>query len=222
MGTNERRQHLRNALVDAAERVIAEHGLPGLKARDLAQEVGCALGAIYTVFPDLDGLVLEVNRRTLLLFEAHIAGMRAPGSQGAGAAVTEPSGLERPPAESAAGQAAADLERLGNGYLAFARAHTLRWRTLFEHRLGEDRPLPDWYLAEQGRLFRHIEGPLQDLRPDLSEPERSLLARSLFSATHGLVSLGLDEKLMALPPPVLEAQVRLVVGAAARGLAGAA
>src|SRR4051794_14510015 len=76
MQTSERRQQLRVALVDAAERVIAERGLRQLKARNLAQAVGCALGAIYNVFPDLDGLVLEVNLRTLALFEVYLAQAR--------------------------------------------------------------------------------------------------------------------------------------------------
>lgn len=209
MAASERRQRLRDALIDAAERVVAEQGLPHLKARDLAAQVGCALGAIYTVFPDLDGLALEVNRRTLLLFEAFIA--EAEGAAGAAP--------ERPADGTAAG---AHLVRLAFAYLGFARRHTLRWRALFQYRQAADQPPPDWYVAEQGRLFRHIEGPLAALRPDLDEAERGLLARSLFSATHGLVSLGLDEKLMALPPAVLEAQLGLVVGAAARGLAGAA
>ncbi len=45
---------LREALVSAAERTVAAQGLSGLRARDLAREAGCAVGAIYTVFPDLD------------------------------------------------------------------------------------------------------------------------------------------------------------------------
>lgn len=194
-----RRERLRQALIDAAEQVVAGPGLTALRARDLAEVVGCAVGAIYTAFPDLDSLVLEVNRRTLALFEASIP--------------VEASGLDESPV--------AALVRLAGGYLAFARAYPSRWRALFEHRLGPGHALPEWYVAEQGRLFRHIERPLARLRPDLAEAERRLLARSLFSATHGLVSLGLDEKLTALPPSVLEAQVELVVGAAARGLADA-
>ena len=70
MTTEERREQLRGALIDAAETAIAEGGLSALKARDLARTVGCALGAIYTVFPDLDALILSVNLRTLHLFES--------------------------------------------------------------------------------------------------------------------------------------------------------
>ncbi len=59
------RQRLREQLIDATERLIAAHGLGALRARDLAQAAGCALGAIYTVFADLDALVLTVNARAL-------------------------------------------------------------------------------------------------------------------------------------------------------------
>ena len=72
MRNADRRERLRTALIDAAEATIAAEGLAALKARDLAKEVGCALGAIYTAFPDLDALILTVNLRTLALFERAI------------------------------------------------------------------------------------------------------------------------------------------------------
>src|SRR3954466_15217886 len=64
-----RRQNLREALVAAAEKRIGTGGLRGLKARDLAAEAGCAVGAIYNVVDDLDDLILAVNARTLAALE---------------------------------------------------------------------------------------------------------------------------------------------------------
>ncbi|TNC11438.1 TetR/AcrR family transcriptional regulator [Methylobacterium terricola] len=205
MRNDDRRERLKAALLDGAERTIAESGLSGLKARDLAKEVGCALGAIYTVFPDLDALILSVNLRTLALFDRVIATVPLP---------PEPDG---PPTPAQRDAAVATLVRLAVAYLHFAAQNTTRWRALFQHRVTQ--ALPDWYLVEQVRLFRYIEAPLRVLRPDLGERERALLARSLFSATHGLVSLGLDEKLMVLSEPVLRGQIEVVVGALGRGLA---
>ncbi|BCM82956.1 TetR/AcrR family transcriptional regulator [Methylobacterium indicum] len=205
MRNDDRRERLRTALIDAAEATIAAEGLAALKARDLAKEVGCALGAIYTAFPDLDALILTVNLRTLALFERAITAVTiAPPPTGAAS-----------PAERAA--AADTLVRLAVAYLHFAAENPARWRALFQHRITH--ALPDWYLVEQVRLFRYIETPLQVLRPGLGDRERALLARSLFSATHGLVSLGLDEKLMVLSEPVLRGQIEIVVGALGRGLA---
>ncbi len=60
-----RRRKLRDALIGAAERTIATEGLRGMKARELAVKVGCAVGAIYNVFDDLDDLIFAVNALTL-------------------------------------------------------------------------------------------------------------------------------------------------------------
>src|SRR3981189_2825799 len=65
----ERRDKLRDALIDAAERTIETQGLRALRARDLAAEVGCAVGAIYNAVTDLDELIYAVNARTLAALE---------------------------------------------------------------------------------------------------------------------------------------------------------
>jgi len=204
MDANERRTLLRQTLIEAAEQVIASEGLAALKARDLARAAGCAIGAIYNVFPDLDTLVLTVNLRTLVLFDAAITGSgealeRSPGTEGA----------------------VAGLVRLALAYLAFAEAHRLRWQALFQHRMhgGE---VPDWYRAEQGRLFSYIEVPLARLCPGLTATERAVRARSLFSCTHGLVSLGLDERLMPMPRATLAREIEQLVRAMGQGLAAGA
>ncbi len=62
--------------------------------------------------------------------------------------------------------------------------------------------------------------PVALLRPDLPDAERALLARTLFSAVHGMVVLGLEGRITTVTLPVLRQQVRLVVEAIARGLAG--
>jgi len=196
----ERRKKLREELIRAAERRIESHGLSGLRARDLAGEVGCAVGAIYNVFPDLDALILAVNARTLKAFEAFVAQENA-------------NELARPPLS-----AVVRLVALASSYLEFAVAHHRRWAALFQHRMTEGRLVPDWYLAEQERLFRHVETPLRDLRPELDDRERTMLARTLFAAVHGVVSIGLDEKLAPMPLPALRQQLAEIVDAIGAGL----
>ena len=191
--TAQRHQTLHDLLLDAAERTVAAEGLPSLRARTLAADAGCSVGAIYSVFADLDALVLAVNGRTL---DAVVAALHAAGGQGAS---------ER-------------LVRLADAYLGYAVAHRARWQALFQHRMPPDRPITPGYAARQAAAFAEVEGPLAALRPDLPDGERALLARTLFSAVHGMVELGLDEKVAAVPLPVLRAQVRMVVEAVARGL----
>ena len=201
--TAERRQELRGGLIEAAERVIGTRGLEALRARDLATEVGCAIGAIYNVFPNLDALVIEVNARTLRAFERFLAD----------AAKTPPRSGENP--------AIAELVQLALVYLAFAVAHRPRWRALFEHRMAEPGKVPAWYLDEQARLFGLVERPLARLRPDLDGKDLMVLAGTLFSGVHGIVSLGLDEKLIALPATALEEELRKFVRVVGMGLAAA-
>jgi AcrR family transcriptional regulator len=200
--TERRRARLRDALVAAAERAIEQQGLATLRARALAQEVGCAVGAIYNVVEDLDDLVLLVNARTLATLERDlIAADRATEQPGLGA-----------------NAAIARLVRMAIAYLDFAAAHTPRWRTLFEHRMPAGREVPAWYREEQQRLFAYVEELLLELQGQESRVRRALLARSLFSAVHGLVVLGLEEKLQTIPLPVLREQVRFVVTAIGRGM----
>jgi len=199
--TDQRRARLRDALVTAAEQAIARQGLGALRARALAEEVGCAVGAIYNVVQDLDDLVLLVNARTLAALERDLSAADRAGeaAEGPNAAI-------------------ARLVRMALAYLDFADAQTPRWRTLFEHRMPAGREVPAWYREQQQRLFAYVEELLLELQADESRVRRALLARSLFSALHGLVVLGLEEKLQTIPLPVLREQVRFVVTAIGRGM----
>jgi hypothetical protein len=84
--------------------------------------------------------------------------------------------------------------------------------------MPEGQSIPEVHLAEQVRLFTYVEEPLRALRPDLKSRDRALLARSLFSAVHGIVSLGLEEKLVPMPLPALKQQLAYVVRATANGI----
>ena len=78
--------------------------------------------------------------------------------------------------------------------------------------------MPDWYLDDQMRLFSYVERPVGELLPGISQSRRALIARTLFSAVHGIVTLGLEEKLQALAPGELREQLTFAVAALARGL----
>src|SRR6187551_345283 len=64
-----KREDLRSRLIEAALARIAADGLAALRARDVTQDAGCALGGLYTVFADLDELALSVNSATLTMIE---------------------------------------------------------------------------------------------------------------------------------------------------------
>ncbi|MCS3728512.1 TetR/AcrR family transcriptional regulator [Bradyrhizobium betae] len=192
----ERREKLRSDLILAAERMIASRGLAGLKTRDLAREIGCANGAVYNLVADVDELILRVGSRTLLrLDEALSAAVR----------VGEPSPQQT-------------LVRIAIAYCDFAAENLQLWRALFEHRMETDKAVPDWSADDQLRLFRHVYQPLAVLFPKRSPDELGITARSLFSAVHGMVALGLEQKLVAVPLPALRKEIAGLVRAMIDGL----
>lgn len=197
--TEQRRDRLRSALVAAAERALATGGLHDLRARTLAEDVGCAVGAIYNAVEDLDELILLANSRTLAALERDLTAVRETDDDNPDAAISQ-------------------LVQLALAYLTFAATHTWRWRALFDHRMP-GRDVPEWYRSEQQRLFGHVEAPLRILQKRATPKRRALLARSLFSAVHGLVTLGLEERLEAIPLPVLREQVTFIVTTIGRGMA---
>jgi AcrR family transcriptional regulator len=192
----ERREKLRSDLIRAAERTIAERGLAGLKTRDLAREIGCANGAVYNLVADVDELILRVGSRTLLRLDEALSAAEAAG---------EPSPRET-------------LVRIAIAYCDFAAENLQLWRALFEHRMDADKILPDWSIDDQMQLFRHIYQPLAALLPKRSPEELSITARSLFSAVHGMVALGLEQKLVAVPLPALRKEIARLVRAMLDGL----
>jgi AcrR family transcriptional regulator len=190
----DRRTQLRERLIEAAQEAIASQGLAGLKARDLATAAGCALGAIYTAFDDLDELILSVNARTLARLETAL--------------------------DLALGDAEAEqaLQVMARTYLNFARAEEPSWRALFQHRLPPGVAPPQWYVDARNRLFNRLDAPLSRLLPGAGHVARAAFARTLFSAVHGVVALGLEEKIADTPPKLLDDQLEMLVRIIADGL----
>jgi AcrR family transcriptional regulator len=194
--TLERRNKLRQSLILAAERSIAGKGLSGLKTRELAREIGCANGAVYNLVEDVDELILQVGSRTLHRLDAELTQAEGDGS-------VSPRDV---------------LVRIAIAYCDFAAANLELWRALFEHRMERGKPIPDWAVSDQMELFRHIYRPLAALFPAWSPEQLSVTARSLFSAVHGMVTLGLEQKLIAVPIEALRNEIATIVSAMVDGL----
>jgi AcrR family transcriptional regulator len=192
----ERRAKLREALILAAEKSIAAKGLAGLKTRDLARDIGVANGAVYNLVEDVDELILRVGSRTLMRLDAALTAAESKGP-------AAPSEI---------------LVRIAVAYCDFAAGNLELWRALFEHRMERGKPIPQWAVEQQMDLFRHIYRPLAALFPDRSPEQLSVTARSLFSSVHGMVSLGLEQKLIAVPITVLRREIATIVKAMIEGL----
>lgn len=199
-GRGAARQELREALIKAASRIIAEEGAKGLKARDLARQVGCALGSIYNVFPDMDALVLAIRIETLDRLETE---------------VIDRIGNDAPESAAAAGDR---LMHLTDVYIDFAHANWGLWSAAFEH-TNVTGAAWDAYLGRLAKIFERIEAPLRALGPAMPADRLSLLSRALFSAVHGIVLNGLDQSLGSVSLEDVRWQARTVLAAALQGLA---
>lgn len=173
-------------LRDIARDLIAAKGLRALKVRDVAAAAGCAVGSVYLEFADLDGLVLAVSRQTVRRLRERMA------------AIADPDPVRQ-------------LHALGAAYLDFATDHPNLLRALFEHRMVDDRPFPQDLLDRVQDTFALLYPPLAALLPDAPADAVALLARTMFSAVHGIVSLGLEDRLVAVPAPLLRQQVAQLV-----------
>ena len=171
--TKARREDLRLKLIDLAEAQITEQGLASLRARDLAKAAECSVGAIYNVFTDLDGLVLQVNGRTFQRLGEQVA-----------SAITD---METAPA-------CERLIALSHAYLDFAQNNYRLWSALFGIKMTSDANIPAWYQTTLDLLFAHISKPVSEIFPEFGAADTQLMTRGLFSSVHGVVLLGLQQR----------------------------
>jgi len=187
--TDLRREGLRLALIDCAEGVVAAHGLSALRARDLAAQVGCSVGAIYNVFADLGDLAMAVNGRTFQRLGADVTAALA--------------GRHLTPRDR--------LIAMSHAYLHFAAADSHSWRALFDLEMSTKGPVPAWYLEELGKLFAMIGQPLRQIFPDWGDRQIDLMTRTLFSSVHGIVLLGLEKRISGVPPDQIKQMIALLL-----------
>jgi len=185
-----RRDDLRARLIDIAEARIRADGLGAVKARELAREADCAVGAIYNVFSDLNGLGMAVNGRTF----------QALGAEVARSVLAAPK--DEPQAE---------LITMSHAYLRFAAQNTNLWRALFDLEMSTEMDVPQWYLAELGKLFALIAAPLRRVFPDYTRDQVELMTRALFSSVHGIVLLGLQKRISGVPFDKLEDMIAILL-----------
>ncbi len=166
------RGEIRDMALEAAEQIILEQGHDGLTARKVASEIGYTVGTLYLVFKNLNDLIMHVNARTLdRLYQVMI-----------NSEIQNLTDKER-------------LFRLGHTYVRFAYDDPHRWALIFEHRLPEGKPTPEWYSENIMRIFTVVEETLKPLAPNQSESEISQAARALWAGVHGICILGVTQKI---------------------------
>lgn len=175
------REELREIALQAAEHLVAEHGLAGLSTRKVVGRIGYTVGSLYMVFRNLDDLIAQMNERTLAALQTRLIAAIA----------------DQPPA--------AAIRALAQTYITFALTETHRWLAIYQHRMPEDQPLPESLNDKVAGMFALAQQQLALLCPQRSAEDIALAARALWSGVHGICILGFDQKLeMAGGRPIQE------------------
>ena len=190
MGTRETAHKvLTEKLLEVATHRIDKSGLENLRARDVTQDAGCALGTLYKCYEDLDDLIIHVNSETL-------GKMREFLNQ----AVSE---VFEPPEA---------LKVLAFAYLDFAIDHQNLWSAVFKHRLRDGESTPEWHMLENAALLDLIAKPMSEISPELDQRQLQARTRTYFAAVHGIVSISLQDRFISLSGEVLRTELEHFVG----------
>ena len=183
--------NLKEALLEAALRLIAEKGPAGFTFADAARWAGVSPAAPYRHFRDRDELLADVARRGFEQFSEALAKAWDEG---------------RPDVMSA-------FDRLGKSYLDFAKRLPAYYSAMFEAGVPLD---TDPALREAGEnafaVLRAAAEKLVAMMPAKGRPPALMVALHIWSLTHGIASLFArgDAARRALPMPpeeLLEAAV---------------
>jgi AcrR family transcriptional regulator len=194
----DRRTRQRTDMAQLAVAILERDGLAGLQARRIAERAGCAVGTVYNLFGDLDGVVFAANEETLREIMA--------ACQDALSKVGE------------AAPAADRLIALAEAYARYAQDHPLRFDALFTHRAPATRAFPDSFEKMTADLFGLLGATFAAAASRMPETERALAARALWASVHGIVTLGLQDRVGLLTREEILPAIGKVVRAAARGM----
>jgi AcrR family transcriptional regulator len=166
--TEEAVGEFREKLVDAAERLFAQHGLEAVTMRQLAAELGVSPMTPYRYFADKDAILTAVRTRA---FNRHAEALELAFEGGANT-------VER-------------ANAVGRAYLDFALGHPEAYKLMFDIKQPNEAAHPELVAAgERSRatMTAHLKAMIDNgvLRGD---PD--LIGHMFWSALHGAIQLQL-------------------------------
>lgn len=200
-GSDERRSYhhgsLKDALIDAARRLVSERGLAGFTLAEAAKLVGVTGAAPYRHFADRHALVEELARRG---FEQFGAKLRAAWDGG------------QPNARTA-------LQRMGDSYVGFARDEPGLYTAMFGNVQTLSAPGPGAAATHALDVLKIAAAATLDDGVGRDKAAREL-AFELWSQSHGVAMLmlagHLDETDQPAPLDILHRGSAAIVDAAVR------
>jgi AcrR family transcriptional regulator len=156
------RAELEELILSTGSALIAEAGLGGFSAREVARRIGYSIGTIHNVFGTADLLIAAINTRS---FTAWATSLR-----------------ERLEAVGPDGDRTAALVE---GYFGFAREHPHLWTAIFDHRVPVDEGLTEADETGRSLLTRIVVEEVARAVGQEVDDETASLARSLIATVHG-------------------------------------
>jgi AcrR family transcriptional regulator len=189
------RTELHALALDTGAALMAETGLSGFSAREVAKRIGYTIGTIHNVFGNVDGLITAINTATFERWaDALEARLASAGSDRIGALV--------------------------GAYFAFARANPLRWSAIYEHRVTLE-ALPPEQIEARGRLTQIVVREVAAALARTPDEAIGTLARSLVATVHGHCTFEVNGSWAVMGERDVEAaalaRVRESIAAAGRG-----
>jgi len=174
---------LKDACVEAAQAVIAEHGIEKLSLRDVARRLNVSHQAPYKHYPSRDHLLAEVIRRCFRRFTLALNSRKRSNE----------------PIE--------DMRALGASYLTFALQNPLEYRLMFGTPWPKVEANPD-LVIDSRHSFNVLREALAPLYAGTGAVSDVIDADAMFvwSTMHGLVTILQSQVMqhMDLKPNVME------------------
>jgi AcrR family transcriptional regulator len=160
--------NLRQALVEAALRLIEVRGPTGFTLSEAAKQAGVTPAAVYRHFEGREDLIAEAARQGYVMFADLMQYAYDKG---------QPSAL-------------AAFEATGRAYLAFARKHPGHYIAMFESGISVNRTpeLADASARARGILERAANDLSQHIPPG-KRPPASMFSAHIWAMSHGVVEL---------------------------------
>ncbi len=165
------RDELKKLMIMSAKEIIAEKGLMGLTAREIAGKIGYSAGTIYNVFSNLNEIIYHLEIEVLESLEGFLEALSD----------------ELQPDEQ--------LQLFTEKYLDYIENEFNSWQLLIEHKAPHDMQIPGWYREKFNRIISLIEGRIKPLfaSDDIAGVERA--ARVFWAGLHGIIILSGTDKL---------------------------
>lgn len=185
--------NLREALIKAALKLIAEKGPSGFSFAEAARAAGVSPAAPYRHYRDRDALMADVASRGFEAFEAKLTTAWKGGAPDSFTA----------------------FERLGRAYLDFARREPAQFSAMFESGLAFT-AFPELHSAGDRafNVLRDACAALVATMPESKRPPVMMMALHIWALSHGIASLfargdGARRPIPMPPEDLLDAAVLL-------------